>query len=112
VDAVHQLDAGDRDHRVTERLEAEHYCNVLLDAPIVQFNRVIQVSRRALLRVRWQRAIGFQLAHRAGTLRSRPGDRLWWALVALDREGLGSSDVATGAQPEVDGPPHPINGTV
>src|SRR6267142_1976694 len=63
-DAMQQLDAGDRDRRIPEPLEAEHHSDALLHAPMVLLNQVVQVLRRAQLRVRGQRAIGFQLAHR------------------------------------------------
>jgi hypothetical protein len=49
ADAVHQLDTGDRDRRVTELLEAEHPSDTLLDTPMVLLNQIIQVFRRALL---------------------------------------------------------------
>jgi hypothetical protein len=48
---VHQLDAGDRDRRITELLETKHHSDALLDAPMVLFN---QVFLRAQLRVRRQ----------------------------------------------------------
>jgi hypothetical protein len=34
-DAVQQLDAGDRDRRIPEPLEAEHHSDALLHAPMV-----------------------------------------------------------------------------
>jgi hypothetical protein len=34
-DAVQQLDAGNRDRRISEALEAEHHSNALLHAPMV-----------------------------------------------------------------------------
>jgi hypothetical protein len=54
ADTVHQLDAGDRDHRITELLEAEHHSEALLHAPMVLLNQVVQVFRRTQLRVRRQ----------------------------------------------------------
>jgi hypothetical protein len=116
ADAVHQFDAGDRDRCVMELFEAKHHRDALLDTPMVLLNQVIQVFRRALLRVRRQRAIGFQLAHRA-VRRSVAVqcDRLWWVPVVIDRfskEGLGSCYVTPGSKSEVDCPPHPINGAV
>jgi len=67
-------------------LEAEHHSDALLDAPMVLLNQVIQVFRRALLRVRRQQAVGLQLAHRA----VRRGvavqcDRLWRVPVVIGR---------------------------
>ena len=47
VDAVHQLDAGDRDRRIMELLEAKHYSDPLFDASMVLLNKVIQVFGRA-----------------------------------------------------------------
>src|SRR5260221_2112245 len=64
ADAMHQLDARNRDRRIPEPLEAEHHSNALLHAPMVLLNQVVQVLRRAQLRVRGRQAIGFQLAHR------------------------------------------------
>src|SRR5258708_24237649 len=43
ADAMHQLDAGDRDRRIPEPLEAEHHSNALLHAPLVLLNQVVQV---------------------------------------------------------------------
>jgi hypothetical protein len=63
ADTMHQLDAGYRDRRMAELLEAEHYSDMLLDAPVIFLNQVIQVLRRALLRVRWQGTVGFYFAH-------------------------------------------------
>jgi hypothetical protein len=34
-DAMQQLDAGDRDRRICEPLEAEHHSDALLHAPMV-----------------------------------------------------------------------------
>ena len=79
TDAVHQFDAGDRDHRVAESLEPQHYSNALLDAAVVLLNQVIEVFRRTQFGVPRQRTVGFQLTHR--TVRcSVPvqRDRLWW----------------------------------
>jgi hypothetical protein len=113
---VHQLDASDRDRRITELLEAKHHSDTLFDAPVVLLNQVIQVFRRALLRVYRQHAIDLQLAYRAvGRSVAIQCDRLWRSLVILDcfaDEGLGSGDVTPAAQSEVDCPLHPINGTV
>jgi hypothetical protein len=41
VDTVHQLDAGDRDRRITEPLEAKHHSDTPFDAPVVLLNQVI-----------------------------------------------------------------------
>jgi hypothetical protein len=38
---MHQLDASDRDRRMAELLEAEHYSDTLLDAPVILLNQVI-----------------------------------------------------------------------
>jgi hypothetical protein len=43
TDAMHQLDAGNRDCRVTELLEANHRGDALLDAPVVLLNQVVQI---------------------------------------------------------------------
>ena len=113
---MHQLDPGDRDRRMTELLEAEHHSDTLLDAPMVLLNQVIQVFRRALLRVPWQGTVGLHLAHcavRCGVAVQCDGLRC--VLVVIDRfseEGLRRGYVTPGAQPEVDCPPQPINGTV
>ena len=113
---MHQLDAGDRDRRITELLEAKHHSDTLFDAPVVLLNQVIKVFRRPRLGVYRQHAIGLQLAYRAvGRSVAIQCDRLWRALVILDRfaeEGLGSGDVTPAAQSEVDCPSCPINGTV
>ncbi len=42
TDAVHQFDAGDRDHCVAELLEPQHYSNALLDAAVVLLNQVVK----------------------------------------------------------------------
>src|SRR5262245_55820085 len=101
---------------MTELLEAKHHSDTLLDTSMILLNQVIQVFRRALLRVCWQRAIDFQIVHRAmGRSVAVQRDRLWRALVVTDslsEEGLGRGDVAPGAQPEVDCAASPINGTV
>src|SRR5260370_19404267 len=116
ADAMHQLDAGNRGRRILEVLEACHHSDALLDAPMVLLNQVVQVLRRAQLRVSGQRAIGFQRAHR--TVRCSVAvqcDCLRGALLAFERfakEHLGRRDVALGAQPEVDRPARPVNGTV
>ena len=116
ADAVHQLDAGDRDRRIPESLEAQHHGEALLHAPMVLLYQVIQVFRRAQLRVRGERAIAFQLAHR--TVRCSVAverDCLRAAPLAFDRftkERLGGCDIAPGAQPEIDRPARPVNGTV
>jgi hypothetical protein len=51
-DAVQQLDAGDRDRRIPESLEAEHHSDALLHTPMVLLYQVIQVFRRAQRRIR------------------------------------------------------------
>ena len=63
--AVQQLDAGDRDRRIAEPLETEHPGDALLHALMVLLDQVIQIFRRAQLRLRRERAIGFQLARTA-----------------------------------------------
>src|ERR1700720_1889794 len=78
--------------------------------------QIIQVLRRAQLRARGARAIGFQPAHR--TVRCSVAvqrDCLRAALLAFDRftkERLGGRDIALGAQPEVDRPTCPIDGAI
>src|SRR5258708_6491324 len=83
---------------------------------MVLLNQVVQVLRRAQLRVRGQKAIGFQLAHRAVRCSvAVQRDYLRGALLAFERfakEPLGSRDIALGAQPEADRPARPVNGTV
>ena len=64
ADAVHQLDAGDRGRSIAELLEAEHHGDALLDVSVVLLNEVVEVFRRAQLRVGRQKSVGFQLAHR------------------------------------------------
>jgi hypothetical protein len=44
---MHQLDAGDRERRIFEPLEAQHHSDALLHAPVVLLNQVVQVFRRA-----------------------------------------------------------------
>jgi hypothetical protein len=83
---------------------------------MVLLYQIIQVSRRAQLRVRRERAIGLQLAHRTarcGVAVQRDGLRA--ALSAFDRftkECFGGRDIALGAQPEVDRPTCPIDGAI
>src|ERR1700758_3973740 len=43
ADAMHQLDADDRDRRIPEFLEPEHHGDALLHAPMVLLNQVVQV---------------------------------------------------------------------
>src|SRR6516162_8118402 len=61
-------------------------------------------------------AIGFQLTHgTVGCGVAVQRDRLRAAPLALDRfskERLGSCDIARGAQPDVDRPACPVNGTI
>ena len=40
---MHQLDAGDRDRRIMEPLEAKHHSDPLLDAPMVLLDQVVQM---------------------------------------------------------------------
>ncbi len=40
---MHQLNAGDRDRRVREPLEAEHHGDALFHAPVVLLDQVVQV---------------------------------------------------------------------
>src|SRR5258708_36927259 len=83
---MHQLDARNRDRRIPEPLEAEHHSNALLHAPMVLLNQVVQVLRRAQLRVRGRQAIGFQLSHRtARCSQAVQRDCLRGALLAFDR---------------------------
>src|SRR6267143_6555183 len=97
-DAMQQLDAGDRDRRISEYLEAGHHSDALLHAPMVLLYLVVQVFRRAQFRVRRERAIRLQLAHR--TVRCRVAVKrncLRATLLAFDRltkECLGGRDIA------------------
>ena len=59
ADAMHQLDAGDRDRRISESLEAWNHSNALLHAPMVLLNQVVQLLRRAQLRVRRDKPSSF-----------------------------------------------------
>ena len=107
-DAVQQLDAGDRDRRIPESLEAEHHSDALLHAPMVLLYLVVQVFRRAQFRVRRERAIDLQLTHR--TVRCSVAvqrDYPRGALLAFDgftKERLGGRDIALGTQPEAVSP--------
>jgi hypothetical protein len=65
TDAVYQFNTGDRDNCAAEPLESKHHSNAMLDASMVLFNQVIEVSRRPQPRLRRQGTIRFQLAHRA-----------------------------------------------
>jgi hypothetical protein len=60
-----KLDASDRGRSIAELLEAEHYGDALLDGSVVLLNEVVEVFRRAQLRVGRQKTICFQLAHSA-----------------------------------------------
>jgi hypothetical protein len=46
ADAVHQLDAGDRDRSVRKPLEADHHGDAVLHAPML-LNQIVQVFRRS-----------------------------------------------------------------
>jgi hypothetical protein len=71
ADAMHQLNAGDRGHSTAELLEAEHHGDALLDPSAVLLNEVVEVFRRAQLRVGRQKTLGFQSrAPRGETQRS------------------------------------------
>src|SRR6267378_2406452 len=64
---------ANRDRRIPKFFEAEHHSNALLYTAMVPLDQVVQVFRRAQLRVRGQPAIGFQLTHRTvprGTISS------------------------------------------
>jgi hypothetical protein len=104
------------DRGIPESLETEHHSNAMLETPMVLLDLVVQVFRRAQLRIRGQRAIGFQLAHctvRCRVAVQRDGPRA--ALLAFDcfiKVRLGSHDIAPGAQPEIDRPARPVNGTI
>jgi hypothetical protein len=41
TDALHQVDASDRDRRVAELLESQHHGNALLDTAVLVLNHVI-----------------------------------------------------------------------
>jgi hypothetical protein len=45
ANAVHQLNAGERDRRVPEALEAQHHSDTLLHAPTVLLNQVVRILR-------------------------------------------------------------------
>jgi hypothetical protein len=106
-------DAGDRDRRIPKCLEAEHHSNALLHTPMVLLDQVVQVFRRAQLRICGQRVIGFQLTHRSvrcGVAGQHDCPRA--ALLAFDRstkERLGGRHIAPGAQLEVDRPGKPAS---
>ncbi len=51
ADAMHQLDARNLGRRAPETLEAEHHRDALLHAPMVLLDQIVQVFRRAQLRV-------------------------------------------------------------
>jgi len=65
ADAVHQLDASDRRRSIAELLEAEHHGDALLDVSVVLLDEVVEVFRRAQLRVGRQKTVCFQIAHSA-----------------------------------------------
>ena len=115
-DAMQQLDAGDRDHRICEPLEAEHHSDALLHPAMVLLYQVVQVFRRAQRRIRRERAIGFQFAHRTvGCGVAVQRDCLRATPLAFDRftkESFGGGDIAPGTQPEVDRPTCPIDGAI
>jgi hypothetical protein len=101
---------------IAELLEPQHRSDTLLDAAMVLLNQIIEIFRRPQLGLRRQRTIGLQLVHcsvRRGV--AVQCDRLWLTLLTLDRfaeEGLGGSDIAPGAQPEVDCLTRPVHGTI
>jgi hypothetical protein len=82
----------------------------------VLLNQIIQLFRRTHLRFQGQQAIALQFARR--TVRGSVAvqrDRLRGAPLAFDRfakERLGSTNITAGAQPEVDSPARPVNGSV
>jgi hypothetical protein len=51
ADAVHQLNASDRDRRVAELLEPEHHSDALLDTTAVPLNQVTGIFRRLQFRL-------------------------------------------------------------
>jgi transposase-like protein len=113
ADPMHQLDAGDRERRILEPLEAEHHSNALLHAPMVLLNQVVQVFRRSAASC--PRAASHRLSARAPRdemRHSRPASvsagHTAELLIAL-RERLGGRDVAVGTQPEVDRPAGPVS---
>jgi len=116
ADAMHQLDAGDRDRRIPEHLEPEHRHCALLHTSMVLLNQVVQVLRRAQLRVRRKGAIGFQLSHRAARCDvADQRDCLRGALPVFDhfpKERLCGGDIASRTQPEIDRPARPVNGAL
>ena len=65
ANAMHQFDAGDRCHSISEPLEAEHHVRSELDVSMVLLNHIVQILRGSDLRVFGQQAIGLHLAHRA-----------------------------------------------
>ena len=54
ADAMHHFDASNRDRRIPELLEAKHRTDALLHAAVVLLDQIVQVLRRAQLRVRGQ----------------------------------------------------------
>jgi integrase/recombinase XerD len=116
ADAMHQFDAGDRNRRGREALEAQHRGDSLFHAPMVLLDQIVQVLRRPQLRLGGQQAIGFQLTHCAvrrgiAVQSDRPGS-IALAFDRLPKKRLGGRDIALGAQPEVNRPPRPIHGTI
>jgi hypothetical protein len=64
ADAMHQLDAGDRDRCVTKLLQAKHHGDAVLDAPMVLLNRLFKYfDERRFVSVGSEPS-AFQLAYR------------------------------------------------
>ena len=77
ANAMHQLDAGNRDGRVSESLEPEHRTDALFDGSMILFDQVAQIFGRTYPSVGGLGDVGLELAHR--TVRRR---------VAVERDGL------------------------
>ena len=54
TDAMHKLNAGDRDRRIAKLLEPLHRSDTLLDTAMVLLNQVIEILRRPQLGLRRQ----------------------------------------------------------
>jgi hypothetical protein len=81
---------------------------------MVLLYQIIQVLRRAQLRIRGERAIGFQLAHRtvrcSVTVQRDCLRAALLPLIALRKNALAAA--TSRVAPEVDRPARPINGAI
>src|SRR3954452_576764 len=113
----HRLHPGQGAPSRPEALEPEHRPGQALNAAVILLDPVVVPAAAAVAGEAPQLATPFHLAQRAGIALEAVGHDLPWvagvlATKRLAEEALGGLLVALGAEPEVDGLPGAVDGTV